>query len=190
MDRDIKLLIIGALISLVTTLCLQLIQLYISNYQKNKGEVNIYLKSVYSTINSKPWGIDSTSNGAVLSIPLWIEIQNTKNKNEIVRDLNLWLYRDKTKIRNMVQTTHTTTSGKIDYYGDEGVYSFIIKPESIKRYKLNFMIKKSDMNKKFNKIKVGYFDTKDNFKEFILFETLDGWNTKNIKIDSEWRKMK
>ncbi|MBP1044420.1 hypothetical protein I6N95_25765 [Vagococcus sp. BWB3-3] len=189
MDRDINLLIIGALISLVTTLCVQLIQLYISNYQKNKGKINIYFKSVYSSITSKPWGIDKSSNGIILLIPLWIEIQNTKGKNEIVRDLNLFLYKDNKRIKNMVQVTHTSNSEKTDYFGDEGVYSFLLEPESIRRYKLNFTIKMSDVNEEFDRIKIGYFDTKDKYRESILFETPDGWKTINTKIDSEWRKM-
>lgn len=189
MQRDIVLLILGALISLLTTICLQLVQFLITKYQTNRGKVNVYTKSVYSKLTSKPWGIYRLNSGDSLIVPLWIELHNTKGKKEVVRNLNLILYNKDKKIKSMVQSSHYRNSeGEIEPYGNEGTYTFILEPESIIRYDLEFTLKK-DVNLEFDRVKISYYNTKDKYCEFLLFDILDGWKTKSTKIDDEWGKV-
>ena len=189
MNKDFSLLVIGALISLGTAICLQIIQLVLNNFQKDKGKVKIYCKSVYSKFNSKAWGISRNDNEKYLSIPLWIEIQNTKGRNEIVRDINLILFKGNMKKESMQQISHWSQKNQVEYYGDMGNYSFMLGPESIKRYDLQFTVKKSDLNKNFDRIKIRYFDSKDQYKEYLLYDCPDGWETINGSVDNEWRRI-
>lgn len=189
MDRDVVLLIIGALISLTTTICLQLVQFLINRYQINKGKVNIYTKTVYNKVTSKPWGIYKLRSGESLIIPLWIELHNTKGKKEVVRNLNLILYYGNKKVKSMVQISHyKDTEEKVEYYGNKGIYTFILEPESIVRYNLQFSLRK-DIELVFDRIKISYYDTKDSYCEYLLFDAPDGWGSKDTRIDDEWRKI-
>ncbi|MBO6417450.1 hypothetical protein [Enterococcus gallinarum] len=189
MQRDVTLLVIGALISLLTTIFLQMTQFLISRYQVNKGKVNLYTKSVYSKLNSKPWGIYRLSSGESLIIPLWIELHNTKGKKEVIRNINLILYQGDKKIKSMVQSSHYKNSeGIIVAFGNEGTYTFILEPESIVRYNLQFNLRK-DTELEFDTIRISYYDTKDKYCEYLFLDVPDGWRTKNTKIDDEWIKI-
>ncbi|UUV99152.1 hypothetical protein [Vagococcus luciliae] len=122
-------------------------------------------------------------------IPLWIELHNTKGKKEIIRNLNLVLYQGDKKIKSMVQSSHYKNSeGIIVAFGNEGTYTFILEPESIVRYNLQFNLRK-DTELEFDTIRISYYDTKDKYCEYLFLDVPDGWRTKNTKIDDEWIKI-
>ena len=70
---------------------------------------------------------------------------------------------------------------KIYFFGDNGVYSFLVSPESIERYDLYFMLKKKDFEYNFDEVRVSYYDTRDKHKEFKLLEIDRCWVVQNNK---------
>lgn len=154
---------------------------------KNQGKVKIYRKIVYSKfIQNQTWGFSTSTEGLHFSIPMWIEIHNTKNKNEIIRNFNLALYNNGEKVSMMTQLNHGNINGENLFFGDNGVYSFLVSPESIERYDLYFMVKKKDFEYNFDEVRVSYYDTRDKHKEFKLLEIDRCWVVQNNKIDTDW----
>lgn len=89
----------------------------------------------------------------------------------------------------MVQSSHYKNSeGIIVAFGNEGTYTFILEPESIVRYNLQFNLRK-DTELEFDTIRISYYDTKDKYCEYLFLDVPDGWRTKNTKIDDEWIKI-
>ena len=73
-NKEFVLLIVGALISLVSTLIGFFAQTYFTYLLSNKGKVIIYIKSVYSKSTKMAWGFSATSDGILFNVPLWIEL--------------------------------------------------------------------------------------------------------------------
>ncbi|EEB36747.1 hypothetical protein ANHYDRO_00419 [Anaerococcus hydrogenalis DSM 7454] len=188
MCKEIVLILLGAFISIVTTL----INRFIKEYFDKKGDVIIYRKFVYqkNSIN-KLMGIYDYNNDVILIVPIWIEIHNTKKVSAIIRDFSLVLYKNGKKIKKMKQISHQkeNNSGNLEIYGDNGVYSFIIKPESISRYNLLYSLKKSDCCAGFDEIKIVYFDYEDKRIEISLKKIETSWTPKQFNIDDEWVKL-
>lgn len=190
MVEKVVLLFVGALISIITTIVNRLIEVWLDN----KGDVNLYRKIVYiknSTTSSI--GIFNDNNDHVLSIPLWIEIQNSKKTPIIIRDFSLILFKDNKRIKKMrqlnFQTDPTDENHVKSYYGDEGRYSFLLKPESIMRYDLLFAQRKSECNLDFDEIKIEYYDSKNKKVTCGLINNLKSWEDRSINVDEDWVKI-
>lgn len=181
--KEINLLIIGAAISLIASVIGYFAQSIVQLIFNSKGNVNVYVKSVYNKGSGKAWGFITTN---IFDVPLWIEVHNTKNKNIVLRNLNLQLYEKGKKIGKTVQVSHTENSGEKTIYGDKGAYSFLVGPSSIARYDLDFCIKKSDIKCDFDEVRISYFDSKDIYKEYKLFDIENCWKVSNNKIDYDW----
>ena len=190
MLEQIILVFVGALISIITTVVNKLIDAWIDN----QGDINLYRKIVYiknSTIPSV--GIINDKNDQVLSIPLWVEIQNIKKTPIIIRDFSLVIYKDNKRIKKMKQANFQTDY--IDgqhvklYYGDEGRYSFLLNPESIMKYDLLFLLRRSESDLDFNKIKIEYYDSKNEKVTSDLLNNLKSWDDRSINVDEDWVKI-
>lgn len=190
MLEQIILVFVGALISIITTVVNKLIDAWIDN----QGDINLYRKIVYiknSTIPSV--GIINDKNGQVLSIPLWVEIQNIKKTPIRIRDFSLVIYKDNKRIKKMKQANFQTDY--IDgqhvklYYGDEGRYSFLLYPESIMKYDLLFLIRKSECDVDFDEIKIEYYDSKNEKVTSDLLNNLKSWDDRSINVDEDWVKI-
>lgn len=194
-SRDFILLIVGAGISLATSTVIMFIQDFVSHLLKNKGKINIYLRFVYSIMNEKGVGFYNNSYGGMFfSIPLWIEIHNTKGIKQIVRNVSLKLYKNDKYIDEMTQITNTVKFGKGDYYyGNDGAYSFLMGDNEIQRFDLQYMYKKQNegVNKTFDEVRISFFDNNDNEKEFTLIKIDKCWSTENdYNIDyKKWIKI-
>lgn len=190
MLEQITLVFLGAFISIITTVVNRLIDAWLDN----RGDVNLYRKIVYKKNSTTPSiGILNDSNDQVLSIPLWVEIQNTKKVPIIIRDFSLILYKDKKQIKKMKQANFQTDpiDGKQvkSYYGDEGRYSFLLKPESIMRYDLLFLLRRSECDLDFDEIKIEYYDSKNELVKSCLLNNLKSWDDKSIRTDDDWVKI-
>ncbi len=51
-----QLLLVGAAISLISTLIGMFAQTLFNSFLSHKGKVKLYIKSVYNRSNQKPWG--------------------------------------------------------------------------------------------------------------------------------------
>lgn len=190
MSEQILLILIGAFITLITTIANRLIDAWIDN----KGEVNLYRKIVYMKKSTLPSiGILNEKSDLILSIPLWIEIQNTKKTPIIIRDFSLVLYKNNKRIKKMKQVNyqvdkiaeeHVTT-----YYGDEGRYSFLLKPESIMKYDLLFALRKRECDLEFDEIKIEYYGPKNKLVINCLLNNLKSWDERSISTDEDWVKI-
>ena len=185
-ESEFWLLIIGAIISLISTITGFTIQLLAQKFINQSGKIKIYKKLVYSKVNQQPWGFSGTNGEINFSVPLWIEIHNTKNQNELIRNLNLVLYNNKKKVGIMRQISHFEANGRVQPFANNGSYSFLIGPHSIEKYDLQFMMKKSELKNDFNEVKLRYYDTKDKLQKVPLLKIKKAWFTEKNTIDNDW----
>ncbi|MDU2583527.1 MAG: hypothetical protein E7C82_07515 [Anaerococcus hydrogenalis] len=190
MLEQIILVFVGALISIITTVIIRLVDAWLDN----RGDVNLYRKIVYIKNSNVPSiGILNDNNDQILRIPMWVEIQNTKKTPIIIRDFSLVLYKDNKPVKKMKQVNFQTDSidGKQvkSYYGDEGRYSFLLKPESIMRYDLLFALRRSECDLDFDEIKIVYYDSKNEKVTSDLLNNLNSWDDRSINVDEDWVKI-
>ena len=187
---QIVLVFIGALISIITTVANKLIDTWIDN----KGNINLYRKIVYRKNSTIPSiGILNDNNDLIMQIPMWIEIQNTKKTSIIIRDFSLVLYKDNKQVKKMKQINFQTDiiDGKHakSYYGDDGRYSFLLKPESIMSYDLLFALRKSECELDFDEVKIEYYDSKNVLMKYCFLEKIKSWDDRSIRTDEDWVKI-
>lgn len=181
---------IGALISILSATITSLVHFKISEYQLNKGKVNIYIKSVYDSKSGEPWGFYENRGEILFNVPLWVEIHNTKGKSQIIRNMNLALYNKNSFIGKTNQMTHFSEGKEMESYGDDGAYSFLIESNSIKRFNLCFTITQSELNNlEFDEVRISYWDSKDDYKEYKIFEVSEPWQLSLFSIDDDWRRL-
>lgn len=181
---------IGAFISILSATITSLVHFKISEYQLNKGNVNIYIMSVYDSVSGEPWGFYGNQEEIVFNVPLWVEIHNTKGKSQIIRNMNLALYNKNSFIGKTHQISHFSNGEKMESYGEDGAYSFLIESNSIKRFELCFTITQSELyNLEFDEVRISYWDSKDDYKEYKIFEVSEPWQFSSFSIDNDWRKL-
>ena len=79
------------------------------------------------------WGFSKTASGMMFDVPLWVEIHNTKSTKQIIRNLNLSLYKHDMQVGNMKQVSDYDFKDGERYYGEKGSYSFLLMENEIKR---------------------------------------------------------
>lgn len=189
-NPEVSLLIIGAIISLISTLIGFFAQTLFTHILSNSGRVHIYIKSVYNKNTAMAWGFSETASGMVFDVPLWVEIHNTKSTKQIIRNFNLSLYKHDKHVGNMVQVTHYDTKDSKGYYGDNGSYSFLLMENEIRRYDLEFVLLQKDFGGDiFDEVRLSFYDTNDMHKEYTIFKLNSSWETTNNEIDADWRKV-
>ncbi|MGQ7626216.1 hypothetical protein ACTGUY_08090 [Streptococcus suis] len=189
-NPEVKLLIIGALISLISTLIGFFAQTFFTHILSNSGKVHIYIKSVYNKNTGMAWGFSKTASGMMFDVPLWVEIHNTKSTKQIIRNLNLSLYKHDMHVGNMKQVSDYDFKDGERYYGEKGSYSFLLMENEIKRYDLEFVLLQKDFNgETFDEVKLSFYDTNDKHKEYTIFRLNSSWKKTNNKIDPDWRKV-
>lgn len=187
MQQDIILLIIGGLIAILSSVVTLIVTKMIDRY----GKLKIYKKIVYSKDNSgKTWGCFNGAEGLFFQIPLWIEIQNTSNSAHVVRNLNACLYRDNKEVALMTQINKINDN----ILANDGAYSFIVEPRSIKKYDCHFTIKKREIlgDCDFDEVKITYYDFNDTQHIMHLkgVNLQESWNMKRNQPDKEWSLLK
>ncbi|WP_057491755.1 hypothetical protein [Streptococcus orisasini] len=110
-----------------------------------------------------------------------------KNKNEIIRDLEVSLYQNGRFLRKMIQAQSSINAEEVFQYGDNGIYSFLIEPQTIKRFDLLFILGRKDLNENFDTIKIGYYNVKDEHVEYLLDKVNGDWNLGENPIDNDWK---
>ncbi len=182
-----QLLLIGGVVSFVSTLIGMFAQALFNSFLSRKGKLKLYIKSVYSRVNGKPWGFDCDELGKYFQVPLWLEIHNTKSVKQVVRNINLTLYLENKKVGQPTQISSTSNDEKEFIFGDKGTYSFLVQGNEINRFNLYFFIRKNELNSDFDEIRLSYFDTKDKYHEYKIFDISNPWEISNNKIDDDWR---
>ena len=184
---EFTLLVYSALFSLIGSFIGFLLQVIVSTILSNRGKVKIYIKSVYNKLFSRTWGFEDSVSGMVFTVPLWIEIHNTTSKKQIIRNLNLVLYKNNSQVAKMTQMNYYEKSNQTFFYGENGAYSFLIDAYEIKRFELFFVTYKKEVNDDFDEVRISYYDSKDKYHEFKIFEISEPWIISKNKTDDDWR---
>ncbi len=142
---EFTLLVYSALFSLIGSFIGFLLQVIVSTILSNRGKVKIYIKSVYNKLFSRTWGFEDSVSGMVFTVPLWIEIHNTTAKKQIIRNLNLVLYKNNSQVAKMTQMNYYEKSNQTFFYGENGAYSFLIDAYEIKRFELFLLLIKKKL---------------------------------------------
>jgi hypothetical protein len=138
------------------------------------------------------WGVEKTREGKTFSIPIRVEIYNTTNAPQIIRELKASLYNNTKYIDNMVPVEFIgEPDNKKSVYGDEGRYSFVIPPRSIQQYELLYSINLNTANANYddvNHIRLTYYDSKGKKKgDYILSD--ENLLTKRSYDNSNWTEL-
>lgn len=186
MDKQIILICIGAFISIFTSV----VNKIIDNCLKSKGTVTIYRKLVYQkNSDNNSSGIYNVNGEIIMYIPIWIEIQNTKNNPIIIRDFSIDLFKNGKRICKMKKINYQKCNNQdldLMYYGDKGRYSFIISPESIRQFDLLFSLKKNEKSDNFDEIKISYYNQKNKMITSNLKSIASSWNLQKFGVDEDW----
>lgn len=148
-QQEMLILILGSIISLISTIIGFFAQTFVTSILANKGKVKIYIKSVYNKMTGKPLGFQNSAfQGLMFDVPLWIEIHNMKSTKQVIRNINLVLYNHRKVIGKTVQLSHYEEDGESKPYGENGSYTFLLAGNEIKRFDLEFAILQKDMEGK------------------------------------------
>lgn len=187
MINQIVLLVIGAAISLITTIVVATITGIAKYIYNNLGEINIYKKIVYMKDGSgETWGVFTNSGRTRLQVPLWVEIHNSKNTFEIIRNLHLKLYKNNKFICCMKQQNYMEKGSGMIRFGNNGSYSFMLEPNSIRLYQLLYILYREESIEEFDEIRISYKNKNDKLKEFSLIKDIDGWSEDQKTSDEDW----
>lgn len=177
---------IGSIITIITGIIIFSIQSVLKYILNRKGNLNIYYKHVNSNLDSKPMGkIKETKNSYKIIVPLWIEIHNTKEIKQVIRNLNLLAFYKNKEVDSFTQLNHYSDARLP--YANNGSYSFIIESNDIKHYELLFVLYSEN---KIDELKVRYFDKKDKKKLFSLIKFDDDMKNGYQNLNKEWQKLR
>ena len=179
LDRDVILIMIGAGISLFSSI----IVLIATNYIQSLGKLRIYVKIVATASTHMRWGVYESEGNLSFHIPLWIEFHNTSSSNKVVRDFNLFVFTNGKMLGAMTQINRIGQNNM----GNEGAYSFVIPPQSISRYECHFILKSDSINRMdFDEIRVSYFDKKDKQRWTHMKSIENCWRLGAQTTDGLW----
>lgn len=189
-QQEVLMLVLGSVISLVSTMIGFFAQTLVTSIIANKGKVKIYIKSVYNKTTGESWGFRNSTlrQGLMFDVPLWIEIHNTKSTKQIIRNINLSLYNSKKLIGKTIQVTHYERNGIQNPYGENGYYTFLLEGNEIRQFDLEFIIWEKDIDRKnFDEVRISYYDSKDKYHEALILKIDEPWVISKNKIDNDWR---
>lgn len=180
--------LIGAAIAFVSSIGI----IVVERLFDRSGKLKIYAKVVYLRNNGNvTWGFHNASEGMFFGVPLWIQLINTSNTTRVIRDVNLVLYRGKTRVAEMIQINSSGKSDNEYIFANDGSYSFVAEPRSVRQYSCYFNLKQENgKDLFFDKIVLRYFNERDNEKQFVL-ATVDGdWKLKQFSRSGKWIHLK
>ncbi len=186
--QEIVMLLIGAAISLFSSV----VTLWMTDVINRTGRIRIFYRFTGLRDYISGWGFFSSEDGGMqFVVPVLFEIQNTKNTPFVMRDVNLVLFREKRIVSEMTQITDAERYGsnRIEYGLDNGSYSFVIEPHSIKKVRCLYTLKINQgeiEEKKFEFIKLVYYN-ENNHRVEKTIKTISGdWNCKNFGTEIKW----
>jgi hypothetical protein len=149
----------------------------LSNIIQQSGKVKVYYKFVgrLGSDSKLRWGIDNELSEKPFVAYMRVEIFNTTNAQQIIRDLRASLYHNNTFIKDMLSNEfigNPQDKQNRIAHGDEGRYSFVIQPRSIGRFELFFSVDLDGVtnSEKVNRIRITYYDSKDKKKGGCIIE--------------------
>ena len=180
--------LIGAAIGFVSSIGIIVVQRLFDR----AGKLELYAKVVNDRpTGSNTWGFQKRADGILLSVPIWIEVQNLSNSARILRDINLLLVSGGKEIASMVQGTKVDLKDHGEYfYANGGSYSLSVAGGEIKRINCHFLLKSHTDVPRFDEIKLRYFDEKNRPRKFLLGEVEGDWCIKEFPRNKEWMTLR
>lgn len=176
--------VIGAAATLLAT--------WLSKKIQTSGKLSLHLKMVYTkgAIN-KPWGFyrDQLTAGLFMRVPLWLDVCNTSGISRIVRNINLYAYKDEEEVASFTQIQCISDGNSKIALGDNESYTLVIPANSARRFSLDFMLYESDVpteEKDFDELILTYFDEKNIIHAFHFTGVDQCWIEGPLDTKREW----
>lgn len=177
------------LISILTTILTGIIIRY---FNENLGKIHIYRK-IITLKSEKKFGVYENEGKIIMILPVYIEIINAKNIPYVIRDFNMEIWNKGKRIDSMVQGNKSTkkndTTIEKTFYGENGIYSFLIEKRNIKHFEFLFLLKKDEENQEFDEIRISYYDINNKKIVIPFFKDINSWEIKEYIVEREWKKL-
>ena len=107
------------------------------------GKISLYVKIVHSKSTSHlPWGFYKSrqKSGLYFQVPLWLDVVNTCGISRVIRNFNLYAYKEKTEVASFIQVQRIGDGENAILLGDHESYSLVIPANSTRRFDLEFIL--------------------------------------------------
>lgn len=184
--------LIGAVIGVVGSL----LSVWINRRWQIKGKLSLHIKFVYS--KCKPyysWGfyhIPGTID-LCMQIPLWLDVVNTSGISKVVRNINIYAFKDKKEIASFNQIQRIGNGESVIILGNNESYTLVIPANSALRFDLEFDLKENDIvseNKEFDELVISYFDENNKIHAFKLAKINKCWIEGELDKEKNWIDLK
>lgn len=193
-DLQIALLSAGAgLVGSIIGVAGSWLSIWLQKMVNASGRISVHTRIVYSKWNKKTWGVERNDEGRLFfHIPIWVDICNTSNMPQIVRDLNVYGYKNHREVAIFTQAQGSGKEENYFVYANNGAYTFVIPPNSACRFNLEFSLKQSEVeseDRDFDELILAYYDNKNRFKRFKFIEIQDAWAIGERPRVKQWKTM-
>lgn len=184
--------LLGAVVGSAATLLSNLI------YKKiqESGRIALYVRIVHSLSGAhRTWGyylIPGEDTNLTFHIPIWLEITNTCGTTRILRDINLYVYRDGKELASFTQSQHLGNKEKYTL-GQNGAYTVVVPEKSSCRFDMEFFVHQDELskdNQNFDEIVLGYYDEKDRFHKYHVIGVQKCWVCGALERPKVWIPLK
>ena len=188
--KDILLLAIGGLISLVTSISL----LWVQRKLDRSGDLLIFYRMLYPVSNTKKLYFEMNDE-IIFNFQILFDLQNTSNSLKVMRDINILLYKDNKYVAKMKRNYSAVQKEgnkliREDKFGNEqNSYSITIPPRGIQTLLFDFLydIKQEEIQKyDFNNIRLEYHDDKNKCHVLKMREIKNCWKEEYFENDIDW----
>ena len=174
---------------LLLVLFLTIIITNISRKIEKTGELSISCKFVYTKGEyHHPLEYDLFPNDdgeQILYMPIWVDIVNNSDVSKVCKNLSVFSYKNGKEVDELTQVQYETNRSMLFQYADEGTYSFVIQPNSVKRYELLYTMKDFEMD--IDGFIMQYTTENNKLKKYKLLELDNEWKEKMfINYNKKW----
>ena len=195
MDTNIVMALISAgaaLLGYVIGASATIMATILNKKMQEKGKVTLYMRHVASN-SGKNWGYYQGSRGMYFRVPLWVDVINECGIPRIIRDINLYAYKEGKEVKEFTQIQRIGDGENAFKFGENEAYTLVIPERSSKRYNLEFMLRKNDINteeQEFDQLVVMYFDEKNRKYVYNLEKINICWKVGELKNRKEWIQLR
>ena len=195
-DYQIALISAGAaILGSIIGAAASLLAVWLGKKIQASGKISLYVKIVHSKSTSHlPWGFYQSDRkpGLYFQVPLWLDVVNTCGISRVIRNFNLYAYKEKTEVASFIQVQRIGDGENAILLGDHESYSLVIPANSTRRFDLEFILHEADLpknSKTFDQLILTYFDEKDSIHAYY-FTTIDScWVEGSLEMSREWTKL-
>lgn len=169
-----------------------LLAAWLTKKMQTSGKVSLYLKMVHSkgAVN-EPWGFYKSRqrSGLFMQVPLWLDVCNTSGIPRIVRNVNLYAYKNGSEVASFTQIQRIGDGESKISLGDNEAYTLVIPANSARRFDLDFVLHEGDIpstEKNFDELILTYFDEKDKIHAFHFTKIKQCWVEGALEMKREW----